>query len=738
MEVVGLVSGGKDSIWNLHYCAQFGHQVTCLANLAPPLGKDELDSYMYQTVGHDTVTAIADALQLPLIRRTITGVPGCTSSQSYNQQDGDEVEDLTLLLKDVLEKHPGVQAVSCGAILSNYQRLRVEDVCSRLGLKVLAFLWKQEQPHLLKQMVAGGLDARIVKVASLGLDAQHVGESILNPRFTRHLMQLGDKWGVHVCGEGGEYESVVVDAPLYQRTVCILESEKVEHEEGGDVVYLRVPKLETTAKEEQAQAPFDVLAGYSALRYYAESFAFLASPREVLAGIEDASAVTPALGMSDNSGGLESTSSSGSAAPVLKPLFGGQVLASSTLDVRTFGLAQEGTPAEQCQLLLEAVSGWLLGLEHNLREVVFAEVQVNDLGCFESMNAVYGSFFRLEPPSRVCIETPLPPMTHLRLRVLLRSGTCEGTAPNFESLRVQSISTWAMACIGPYSQAMRVGMFLFSAGVIGLIPHSMSLPSVAQASAAVSEACSAHDHEREGLDQGAANVGELAVSSTLLYPWEAELWLLMRSLRNVLLEMRSSFGEVALAQVFATNERHLAAIRDQTSAYMSRDSEIAPVWSCVVVPRLPKNGHVEVNFVCTADSQVSQSPTESVLSHPEGTVRMSSKRLASAGICVIDFSLKAAGAGGVPELCSEFLKTISGHCASEMCRELKLKGHPSDALGASVQVQFSLKNAHEIVSASMEAALHDLGVFGVCAVSYMPVLYMGESVVLRLISMSAR
>lgn len=48
------------------------------------------------------------------------------------------------------ERFPGLQAVSSGAIASDYQRIRVENVCSRLGLVSLAYLWHQPQGPLLR------------------------------------------------------------------------------------------------------------------------------------------------------------------------------------------------------------------------------------------------------------------------------------------------------------------------------------------------------------------------------------------------------------------------------------------------------------------------------------------------------------------------------------------------------------------------------------------------------------
>lgn len=81
---------------------------------------------MYQTVGHHAIDLYAEAMDLPLFRRTIEGSSKLTVN-SYLPTEGDEVEDLYELLKDIKEKVK-VDAVSCGAILSNYQRLRVENV----------------------------------------------------------------------------------------------------------------------------------------------------------------------------------------------------------------------------------------------------------------------------------------------------------------------------------------------------------------------------------------------------------------------------------------------------------------------------------------------------------------------------------------------------------------------------------------------------------------------------------
>lgn len=49
MKFVGLISGGKDSIFNLLQCVAYGHELVCVANLHPPeeAKSKEMDSYMF-------------------------------------------------------------------------------------------------------------------------------------------------------------------------------------------------------------------------------------------------------------------------------------------------------------------------------------------------------------------------------------------------------------------------------------------------------------------------------------------------------------------------------------------------------------------------------------------------------------------------------------------------------------------------------------------------------------------
>ena len=71
--VLALVSGGKDSCFSMLQCVAAGHEIVGLANLKPKdENEKELDSYMYQTVGHQAIDMYADAMRLPLFRATIS------------------------------------------------------------------------------------------------------------------------------------------------------------------------------------------------------------------------------------------------------------------------------------------------------------------------------------------------------------------------------------------------------------------------------------------------------------------------------------------------------------------------------------------------------------------------------------------------------------------------------------------------------------------------------------------
>ena len=122
---------------------------------------------MFQTIGWNNIQLLADAMALPLIVGE-TDMVAKEEGKNYLPSAGDEVEDLYMLLEKV-KTEIGVDAVCVGAILSDYQRVRVESVCLRLCLTPLAFLWRRDQAELLQEMVDTGMESILIKVTSRSL-----------------------------------------------------------------------------------------------------------------------------------------------------------------------------------------------------------------------------------------------------------------------------------------------------------------------------------------------------------------------------------------------------------------------------------------------------------------------------------------------------------------------------------------------------------------------------------------
>lgn len=80
--------------------------------------------------------------------------------------------------------------MSVGAILSNYQRVRVEHVCARLGLQSLSYLWQYDQSQLLDDMADAGMECIIIKVAGAGLGLRHLGQNVCSPEMRATLETL--------------------------------------------------------------------------------------------------------------------------------------------------------------------------------------------------------------------------------------------------------------------------------------------------------------------------------------------------------------------------------------------------------------------------------------------------------------------------------------------------------------------------------------------------------------------
>lgn len=202
MRVAALVSGGKDSLLALHLMEMSGYDVTHVVTVRPKAD----DSWMFHVPNLDMVPLVAEALGKPLHVVEVSGVAER------------EVEELEEGLRGL-----PVDALVSGAVASEYQRTRLDRVGHRLGFRTFAPLWHKRAEDVLETVVRFGYDVRFAAVAAEGLGEEWLGARLDDARIAR-LLALRDARRVHPAGEGGEFETLVLDAPTYRKRIVVDEA----------------------------------------------------------------------------------------------------------------------------------------------------------------------------------------------------------------------------------------------------------------------------------------------------------------------------------------------------------------------------------------------------------------------------------------------------------------------------------------------------------------------------------
>jgi ABC transporter with metal-binding/Fe-S-binding domain ATP-binding protein len=222
MQLIALFSGGKDSLFAIKKAIEQGHEIKYLATIH----SKNPESYMYHTPNIGLTLMQSRCLNIQLV-----------SKQSLGEKEK-EVKDLEILLNNL-----DADGVVCGAIASNYQKERVEKVCENLRLKLLTPLWGMNQEELLREIAKSGFEVIITAVAAEGFDESWLGRKI-DEKCIEDLIELNKKFHINVSGDGGEYESLVLDCPLFSRKIEITKSEKIWKDNAG-VMEIKDAKLAT-------------------------------------------------------------------------------------------------------------------------------------------------------------------------------------------------------------------------------------------------------------------------------------------------------------------------------------------------------------------------------------------------------------------------------------------------------------------------------------------------------------
>jgi diphthine-ammonia ligase len=203
MRLASLFSGGKDSTYATHLAEKCGHDVSILFSMLP----SRSDSWMFHSVNIHLARLLAQAWGKPIIEIPTQG------------EKEKELNDLQSALAQI-----PIEGIVTGAIASTYQRNRINAICSDLKIQHVAPLWGLDPIKLLRDEVNSGMEIIISSVAAGGLDKSWLGRRI-DTEAIEELEKLSLRFGFNICGEGGEYESLILAAPWLKGRLEILRAE---------------------------------------------------------------------------------------------------------------------------------------------------------------------------------------------------------------------------------------------------------------------------------------------------------------------------------------------------------------------------------------------------------------------------------------------------------------------------------------------------------------------------------
>ena len=203
MKLGVLFSGGKDSCYAAYLAKQQGNELTCLISIF----SENPDSFMFHTPNIKLVEKQAKVMGLPLITETTKG------------EKEKELEDLEKAIKEAKKKYK-IQVIITGALYSEYQTSRIEKICKKLKLKCVNPLWHKDEIDYLKELIKDEFKVMIIGVAAYPLDESWLGKEIDNA-FITDVKELNQQYEIHPAGEGGEFETFVLNCPLFKKELKV-------------------------------------------------------------------------------------------------------------------------------------------------------------------------------------------------------------------------------------------------------------------------------------------------------------------------------------------------------------------------------------------------------------------------------------------------------------------------------------------------------------------------------------
>ena len=226
MKVIASWSGGKDSCFTCYRALAQGHQVTHIVNFI----SQEFRRVSFHGVRARLVSSQARAVSIPLSQHTVP------SDMSLYEQ---RFKRAVLMLK-----RKGAEGMVFGDIWLQEHRDWIERVCSEVGIIPVMPLWGIAPERVLAEFIEAGFEAMVVSAKADIFNKEWLGRKI-NHGFLSDLKKLAPGKRVDVCGEQGEYHTLVVDGPLFSKRLQIRYGDTVQR---NGYWFLDIPRCRIESK----------------------------------------------------------------------------------------------------------------------------------------------------------------------------------------------------------------------------------------------------------------------------------------------------------------------------------------------------------------------------------------------------------------------------------------------------------------------------------------------------------
>ena len=203
MKLGVLFSGGKDSTMATYLAKKEGHEIACLITIY----SENPDSYMFHTPSIRRTNVQAEVMGIPLFTEQTKGVKE------------EELLDLERAIKKAKKKFK-IQGIVTGALHSDYQASRIQKICDKLSLQCVNPLWHKEEFQYLRDIISNKFKVVIIGVSAYPLNASWLGR-VIDEKFIEDVTKIHEKYKIHVAGAGGEFETFVLECPLFKRPLKV-------------------------------------------------------------------------------------------------------------------------------------------------------------------------------------------------------------------------------------------------------------------------------------------------------------------------------------------------------------------------------------------------------------------------------------------------------------------------------------------------------------------------------------